>query len=220
MCRVYVGNVEGIEKRELESFFDKYGALENVWVARHPPGFAFVTFRNAEDAERAINEAHKTELSGKTISVEMARNGVGMLPCILEIRMVVVLTVVALALAPAEVAADQETTIVTVTTDLALIPEEEEAIAITLAPTLVLDREDTDTLIMIVTTLLLIREITSTALAITQRRNLRLTPHPLLRMKRLLKSRVILDLNLVLLAPPLMLEAIQSVWTDCNYYIG
>ena len=210
MCRVYVGNVEGVEKKELESFFEKYGALENVWVARHPPGFAFVTFRNAEDANRAIDEAHKSELAGKTISVEMARNGVRFPLHILEIRMAVVLAVAALAPTPVEAAADRETITATITTDLALIPEVEEVTAITLAPTLVLDQEDTDTLVMIVAALILIRRIASIVLIIVRRRSLVVIPHRLLRLRWLLKSRVILDPNLVLLAPPRMLETIQK----------
>ena len=214
MCRVYVGNVEGVEKKELESFFDKYGALENVWVARHPPGFAFVTFRNAEDANRAIEEAHKSELGGKTISVEMARNGVRIPSLVLEIRMAVVLAVIALAPIPAEAVADRETTTVVVTTDLALIPEEEEATAVILAPTLALDREDIDTLTTIVAVLALIQRIVSPPLAIIRRRNLVATPHLLLRTRWLLKSRAILDPNLVPLAPPRMLESIQKC-KDC-----
>lgn len=58
-CKVYVGNLGNTEaKHELESAFSKYGPLVNVWVARNPPGFAFVEFedpRDAEDAVRALD---------------------------------------------------------------------------------------------------------------------------------------------------------------------
>ena len=58
-CKVYVGNLgNNAAKHELEAAFGKYGPLVNVWVARNPPGFAFVEFedpRDAEDATRALD---------------------------------------------------------------------------------------------------------------------------------------------------------------------
>ena len=44
-CKVYIGNLgNNASKYELEDAFSKYGPLKNVWVARNPPGFAFVEF--------------------------------------------------------------------------------------------------------------------------------------------------------------------------------
>lgn len=58
-CKVYVGNMGSNTARgDLEASFSKYGSLKNVWVARNPPGFAFVEFedpRDAEDAVRALD---------------------------------------------------------------------------------------------------------------------------------------------------------------------
>lgn len=58
-CKVYVGNLgSSASKHEIENAFGKYGQLRNVWVARNPPGFAFVEFedrRDAEDAVRALD---------------------------------------------------------------------------------------------------------------------------------------------------------------------
>lgn len=58
-CKVYVGNLGSNAARgEIEESFSKYGTLRNVWVARNPPGFAFVEFedpRDAEDAVRALD---------------------------------------------------------------------------------------------------------------------------------------------------------------------
>lgn len=58
-CKVYVGNLgSSASKHEIENSFSKYGPLRNVWVARNPPGFAFVEFedrRDAEDAVRALD---------------------------------------------------------------------------------------------------------------------------------------------------------------------
>ncbi|KAG7272940.1 hypothetical protein CRUP_020183, partial [Coryphaenoides rupestris] len=42
-CKVYVGNLgNNGNKTELERAFGYYGPLRSVWVARNPPGFAFV----------------------------------------------------------------------------------------------------------------------------------------------------------------------------------
>merc|ERR1711934_1140548 len=44
-CKVYIGNLgNNASKYEIEDAFGKYGPLRNVWVARNPPGFAFVEF--------------------------------------------------------------------------------------------------------------------------------------------------------------------------------
>ena len=54
-CKVYVGNLgnQG-SKSELERVFGYYGSLKNVWVARNPPGFAFVEFNDSRDAEDSV----------------------------------------------------------------------------------------------------------------------------------------------------------------------
>jgi RNA recognition motif-containing protein len=41
-------------KEELESAFGYYGPLRSVWVARNPPGFAFIDFEDIRDAEDAV----------------------------------------------------------------------------------------------------------------------------------------------------------------------
>jgi hypothetical protein len=54
-CKVYVGNLgSSASKHEIESAFSKYGPLRTVWVARNPPGFAFVEFEDPRDAEDAV----------------------------------------------------------------------------------------------------------------------------------------------------------------------
>lgn len=60
-CKVYVGNLgNNASKNELESSFSKYGPLKNVWVARNPPGFAFIEFEDPRDAEDAVRHLDGT----------------------------------------------------------------------------------------------------------------------------------------------------------------
>lgn len=47
-AKVYVGDLgSNASKQEIEDAFGYYGALRSVWVARNPPGFAFVEFEDA-----------------------------------------------------------------------------------------------------------------------------------------------------------------------------
>lgn len=39
---------------QLEDAFNRFGRIRKVWVARRPPGFAFVEFEDARDAEDAV----------------------------------------------------------------------------------------------------------------------------------------------------------------------
>nr|AGE46108.1 arginine/serine-rich splicing factor RSZ21 transcript IV [Sorghum bicolor] len=55
MARLYVGNLDPrVTARELEDEFRTFGVLRSVWVARKPPGFAFIDFDDKRDAEDAI----------------------------------------------------------------------------------------------------------------------------------------------------------------------
>uniref|UniRef100_A0A1B6J1B4 RRM domain-containing protein n=2 Tax=Proconiini TaxID=565685 RepID=A0A1B6J1B4_9HEMI len=72
-CKVYVGNLgNNASKNELEDVFSKYGPLRNVWVARNPPGFAFVEFEDPRDAEDAVRGLDGTRCCGTHIIVEMS----------------------------------------------------------------------------------------------------------------------------------------------------
>lgn len=55
---------------ELEDEFRTFGVLRSVWVARKPPGFAFIDFDDKRDAEDAIRD-----LDGKNgWRVELSRS--------------------------------------------------------------------------------------------------------------------------------------------------
>lgn len=72
-CKVYVGNLgSSASKHEIEGAFAKYGPLRNVWVARNPPGFAFVEFEDRRDAEDATRALDGTRCCGTRIRVEMS----------------------------------------------------------------------------------------------------------------------------------------------------
>ncbi|KAH8258162.1 hypothetical protein KR038_007194 [Drosophila bunnanda] len=72
-CKVYVGNLgSSASKYEIEGAFAKYGPLRNVWVARNPPGFAFVEFEDRRDAEDATRALDGTRCCGTRIRVEMS----------------------------------------------------------------------------------------------------------------------------------------------------
>ncbi|XP_060214322.1 serine/arginine-rich splicing factor RSZ21A isoform X2 [Lycium barbarum] len=74
MSRVYVGNLDPrITERDLEDEFRIYGVLRSVWVARRPPGYAFIEFDDRRDALDAIRE-----LDGKNgWRVELSHNSSG-----------------------------------------------------------------------------------------------------------------------------------------------
>ncbi|CAN6676092.1 unnamed protein product [Malus baccata var. baccata] len=74
MTRVYVGNLDPrVNERDLEDEFRLFGVLRNVWVARRPPGYAFIEFDDRRDALDAVQA-----LDGKNgWRVELSHNSKG-----------------------------------------------------------------------------------------------------------------------------------------------
>ncbi|KAI4337435.1 hypothetical protein L6164_015853 [Bauhinia variegata] len=74
MSRVYVGNLDSrVTERELEDEFRQFGVIRSVWVARRPPGYAFIDFDDRRDAEDAIRD-----IDGKNgWRVELSHNSRG-----------------------------------------------------------------------------------------------------------------------------------------------
>ncbi|UYV75143.1 SRSF7 [Cordylochernes scorpioides] len=72
-CKVYVGDLGSSgTKHELEDAFSYYGPLRNVWIARNPPGFAFVEFEEARDARDAVRGLDGKILCGRRVRVELS----------------------------------------------------------------------------------------------------------------------------------------------------
>ncbi|XP_078586452.1 serine/arginine-rich splicing factor 3-like isoform X4 [Branchiostoma floridae x Branchiostoma japonicum] len=72
-CKVYVGDLgQSGTKHELERAFSAFGPLRNVWVARNPPGFAFVEFDDPRDARDAVDALDGRYLCGRRVRVELS----------------------------------------------------------------------------------------------------------------------------------------------------
>ncbi|KAK3407416.1 hypothetical protein EUGRSUZ_K03474 [Eucalyptus grandis] len=77
---VYVGNLPGdIREREVEDLFRKYGPIAHIdlKIPPRPPGYAFVEFEDARDAEDAIHGRDGYDFDGHRLRVELAHGGRG-----------------------------------------------------------------------------------------------------------------------------------------------
>ncbi|PQQ03095.1 hypothetical protein Pyn_33950 [Prunus yedoensis var. nudiflora] len=77
---LYVGNLPGdIREREVEDLFLKYGRIAHIdlKVPPRPPGYAFVEFEDARDAEDALRGRDGYDFDGHRLRVELAHGGRG-----------------------------------------------------------------------------------------------------------------------------------------------
>ncbi|GLT49336.1 hypothetical protein SLA2020_229000 [Shorea laevis] len=75
---IYVGNLPGdIREREVEDLFYKYGPIAHIdlKIPPRPPGYAFVEFEEARDAEDAIRGRDGYDFDGHRLRVELAHGG-------------------------------------------------------------------------------------------------------------------------------------------------
>ncbi|XP_065176611.1 serine/arginine-rich splicing factor 3-like isoform X1 [Sycon ciliatum] len=74
MTKIYIGDLStsGNEEEIRESFL-RYGSVHEVWVARNPPGFAFVYMEDFRDAEDAVRKLDGRTLCGQRVRVEVAK---------------------------------------------------------------------------------------------------------------------------------------------------
>eukprot|EP00128_Syssomonas_multiformis_P000055 Colp12_sorted_trinity150504_noHs@27270 len=74
MTRVYLGDLdERANEDDVRDFLRGYGDLISVWVARKPPGFAFVEFYDRRDADDAVRDLDGKTIMGKRVRVEISR---------------------------------------------------------------------------------------------------------------------------------------------------
>lgn len=72
--KLYVGDLyDNITSGDVKREFEKFGKIFDIWVARNPPGFAFVDFMESRDAARALRVMDGNHKLGKKIKVEFAK---------------------------------------------------------------------------------------------------------------------------------------------------
>ncbi|VDD87765.1 unnamed protein product [Enterobius vermicularis] len=73
LARLHICNFdESLRKSDLENAFSKYGKIDNVWLASYPPLFAFITFKNRDEASDALKEMDNTYIGRNKIKVAKA----------------------------------------------------------------------------------------------------------------------------------------------------
>merc|ERR1719188_1547980 len=74
--KVYVGNLTKNPPRsqDLEWEFAWFGKITNCWLARSPPGFGYIEFKDSQDAIDAAKEMNGAFVCGRTIKCEMAND--------------------------------------------------------------------------------------------------------------------------------------------------
>lgn len=77
--KLFVGNIEwGVTDDQLKELFAQHGEVEEAVIIKdkfsgRPKGFGFVTFKNEEDAAKAVAELNDYELNDRKLAVNEAR---------------------------------------------------------------------------------------------------------------------------------------------------
>ena len=77
--KVYVGNLPfSVSEDKLKELFSAYGEIEETSVIKdkfsgRSKGFGFVTFKNDEDAKKAISELNEKDVEGRNLKVNEAK---------------------------------------------------------------------------------------------------------------------------------------------------
>lgn len=73
--KLFLGGLSSnVSKSDLLRELSKFGAVSDLWVARNPPGFAFVQFEKFIDAEKAVRALDGITLCDSRLRVEFAHN--------------------------------------------------------------------------------------------------------------------------------------------------
>ena len=79
MKNLYVGNLpHSTTEAELRNLFEAHGAVEKITLVTdrdtgRSRGFGFVEMTNASEADKAIAALHKTDLGGRTLTINEAK---------------------------------------------------------------------------------------------------------------------------------------------------
>jgi len=66
MSKLYLGSLRpDITQRELEDVFSRFGPIDNLWIARKPPGFAYLTYTDEKDAAEAMRTMDGADVGGR-----------------------------------------------------------------------------------------------------------------------------------------------------------
>lgn len=77
-CKIYIGGLKDDANRyDIEDTFGRFGPVRDVWVARKPPGFAFVEMEDPRDVQDAVKELDGTKICGARCRVELSNGGGG-----------------------------------------------------------------------------------------------------------------------------------------------
>lgn len=82
---IYVGNLPGdVREREIEDLFYKYGRIVDIdlKLPPRPPGYCFLEYEDARDAEDAIRGRDGYNFDGNRLRVEIAHGGRGPPPAV------------------------------------------------------------------------------------------------------------------------------------------
>ncbi|MFZ5955464.1 MAG: RNA recognition motif domain-containing protein [Nanoarchaeota archaeon] len=77
--KIYVGNLAfSIDEAKLRELFSSFGEIEESVLIKdkfsgRSKGFGFVTFKEDEDAKKAISEMNEKEVEGRKLTVNEAR---------------------------------------------------------------------------------------------------------------------------------------------------
>ncbi|XP_067672030.1 serine/arginine-rich splicing factor 7-like [Haliotis asinina] len=72
--RVFIGALGAATgKGHLIKDLQKYGQVLDLWLARNPPGYAYVVYSKAREAESLVRERNGRMLAGRRVRVEHAR---------------------------------------------------------------------------------------------------------------------------------------------------
>merc|ERR1719154_630128 len=72
--KIYIGDLGNDATRyELEDAFTPFGSVKNVWIAKKPPGFAFVLMDDPRDAQDAVKELDGSRICGRRVKVQLSK---------------------------------------------------------------------------------------------------------------------------------------------------